>query len=89
VESRDGKIYLEDLEAKMDEKTAAISVCAVTVGSGFRFDLPEVCALAKRYGAPLVVDGAQIVGLLDINLAENPLDFLVGTFSRLLSVRSV
>lgn len=82
VASRDGKIYLEDIAAQIDENTAAVNVCAVTVGSGFRFNLPEVCALARRCDVPLVVDGAQAVGVLDVNVTDPSIDFLAGTFSK-------
>ena len=76
VENRDGRIAMEDLAAAVDEKTAAVSICAVTVGSGFRYDLQQVHAITSRYGVPLIVDGAQAVGLVELNATQPPLDFL-------------
>lgn len=82
VESRDGKIDLADLAAVVDEHTAAVSICAVTVGSGFRFDLAAVHAITSKYGVPLIVDGAQALGLVDVSVKDPPLDFLATTASK-------
>lgn len=82
VKSRGGKIPMEDLAAKIDERTAAVTLCAVTVGSGFRFDLSAVHAITSRYDVPLIVDGAQALGVIDIDVNDPPLDFLAGTASK-------
>ena len=37
----------------------------------------EIARLAKNYGASVVVDGSQSVGLLDYNLGESAIDFLI------------
>ena len=82
VESRDGKIAIEDLASKIDERTAVVHLCAVTVGSGFRFDLSQVYAVTRKHQVPLMVDGAQALGLIDLDVSKPPLDFLVGTASK-------
>jgi cysteine desulfurase / selenocysteine lyase len=79
VENRGGRICMEDLAAKVDENTAAVSICAVTVGSGFRFNLHDVYAITGRHNVPLIVDGAQAVGVVDVNACDPPLDFLACT----------
>ncbi len=79
VESSNGKIRLEDMAARIDEHTAAVTLCAVTVGSGFRFDLSAVHQITGRYNVPLVVDGAQALGVIDIDVNDPPLDFLATT----------
>ncbi len=79
VKSRDGKIYLEDLEPLIDEYTAVLTICAVTVGSGFRIDLSEVHTITSKYNVPLLVDAAQALGLIDIDVNDPLLDFLVCT----------
>jgi len=82
VEEHGGRITLEDLRAKIDTKTACVSICAVTVGSGFRYDLAQLTTMIEETGVPLIVDGAQAVGLVDVDLAATRVDFLAGTTSK-------
>ena len=82
VESRNGKIAMDALASRVDARTAVVHICAVTVGSGFRFDLSKVSAITARHGTPLVVDGAQAVGLVHIDAQNPPLDFLATTASK-------
>jgi selenocysteine lyase/cysteine desulfurase len=82
VKSHNGKIYMEDLEAQVDEHTALVHICAVTVGSGFRYPLDSVYKITSRFNVPLIIDGAQALGLIDINVNEPPLHFLASTASK-------
>ena len=82
VKSRDGQVYMEDLAREVDENTAAVHICAVTVGSGFRYDLDAVHEITRRLNVPLIVDGAQALGLIDIDAHNPPLDFLATTASK-------
>jgi len=82
VEARNGRVSLEDLSASIDGLTACLHICAVTVGSGFRYDLPAVCELTKQHKVPLIVDGAQALGVLDLDVRAAAMDFLVGTASK-------
>lgn len=82
VANRGGRIEMDDLAAQVDKQTAALSICAVTVGSGFRFDLSAVAEIADRHGAALIVDGAQALGLIDVNVDNSPVDFLATTASK-------
>jgi selenocysteine lyase/cysteine desulfurase len=82
VPSREGKIALADLAARVDERTAVVSLCAVTVGSGYRFDLAAVHAITRKFSVPLLVDGAQALGLLELDVNAPPLDFLATTASK-------
>ena len=80
VESRQGKVYVEDLISRVDGETAAVSMCAVTVGSGFRYDLSEVRAAVGD--TCMVVDAAQALGLVDVDVHRPELDFLATTASK-------
>jgi cysteine desulfurase / selenocysteine lyase len=82
VKSHEGQIRMDDLAAAVDENTAAVSICAVTVGSGFRFNLHDVHAIVAPRGTPLIVDGAQAVGVVDVHASDPPLDFLACTASK-------
>ena len=80
-----GAIPLEELERLVDERTAAVSICHVSMGSGFRFDLGAVGELARRHGAAVVVDAAQSAGAVPIDQRQTPVDFLAApTFKWLL-----
>lgn len=82
AESRNGKIYIEDLAGKIDANTAAVHICSVTVGSGYRYNLREVHDLVAPRNIPLLIDGAQAVGLVDVDVQNPPIDFLAGTMSK-------
>lgn len=82
VEERSGRVALEDLRAKIDTKTACVSICAVTVGSGFRYDLARLTDMTQEAGVPLIVDGAQALGLVDVDVNSTRVDFLAGTTSK-------
>ncbi|MSU47153.1 MAG: aminotransferase class V-fold PLP-dependent enzyme [Lacunisphaera sp.] len=82
VKSRDGKIQIDDLAKQVDGNTAVVSLCAVTVGSGYRFDLRAVHAVTRSSGIPLLVDGSQALGLVKISVNDPPLDFLATTVSK-------
>lgn len=82
VKSRNGKVHTDDIAAQIDTGTAAVGLCAVTVGSGYRFNLAEVHAVTGWRGVPLIVDGAQALGVVDIDAGAPPLDFLASTASK-------
>ena len=84
VESQNGAVTPEAIAAKVDANTVAVHTCAVTVGSGYRFDLGELNAaiLRKRKGVPLIIDAAQALGIVDVNARQAELDFLACTASK-------
>jgi selenocysteine lyase/cysteine desulfurase len=80
VESRDGRIEPERIAEKVDADTAAVHLCAVTVGSGFRHDLSAVRAAIHE--VPLIIDGAQALGVVGVDVHDPPIDFLACTASK-------
>jgi cysteine desulfurase/selenocysteine lyase len=74
--SDDGRVPLSEFEALIDDNTAAVDVCHVTMGHGFRYDLAGLSALAHRHGAYLVVDAAQSAGVVPIDVRAAGVDFL-------------
>ena len=78
-------VPLDEVARLVDDRTAAISICHVTTGNGFRFDLAGVCEIARTHGAAIVVDAAQSAGAFRIDLRETPVDFFAApTFKWLL-----
>jgi selenocysteine lyase/cysteine desulfurase len=82
VEQRAGRVALEDIKAQIDVHTACVSICAVTVGSGFRYDLEQLTSMTRAAGVPLIVDAAQALGIIDVDVGMTPVDFLAGTASK-------
>ncbi len=71
-----GRVALSEFEGLVDENTAAIDVCHVTMGHGFRHDLATLADLAHAHRAYLVVDAAQSAGVVPIDVGEASVDFL-------------
>jgi len=76
VASRDGRILLDDIRAAMDARTRLVSLSFVEFASGFRNDLGAVGALCRERGVYFFVDGIQGLGVLPLDLAGSPVDFL-------------
>jgi selenocysteine lyase/cysteine desulfurase len=49
-------------------QTRVISVSHVIASTGLRMPIPEIAALAKRHGALCIVDGAQAVGQIAVDV---------------------
>lgn len=77
-----GMVDYDSLARLVDAGTAALNICAVTVGSGFRFDLREVRALAQRHATPTLIDASQALGVVDVDVLELDIDFLACTASK-------
>jgi selenocysteine lyase/cysteine desulfurase len=76
VKNRAGKIFLEDLEKAVDDKTVAVAISHVEYMNGFRFDLKAVSEIAHEHGAYLVVDAIQSLGALSADVKHDNVDFL-------------
>lgn len=79
---RMGRIHLQEIEAKLKYYRGRIKVVAITAASnvtGYMNDINRIARLCHRYGALIVVDGAQIVAHRNVNLngtcKEESIDF--------------
>ncbi len=75
VEPSDGVIKPEHLEAAMQNADFAVVSAASNV-TGARINLRKFAEAARKYGVFTLVDGAQAVPLVSINLAETGFDML-------------
>ncbi len=75
----DGTVTVGDLEAALTPKTGAIAVSAVQFGSGFRVDLEGVAALCRARGLTFIINAAQGLGHVPLDVAKLGADFLAGT----------
>jgi cysteine desulfurase / selenocysteine lyase len=76
VPHRDGRPEVADFEAAIDEGTRAIVLSSVQEVTGAHADLAGFSALCRERGLLLVVDGAQHVGPLPLDVRETPVDVL-------------
>ncbi|MDN5322622.1 MAG: cysteine desulfurase / selenocysteine lyase [Clostridia bacterium] len=78
-----GKLDMDDLEAKLKKYNGTVKLVTVTGASnvtGFTNPIHQIATLAHKYGAKILVDGAQLVphAPIDIKPANSPehIDFL-------------
>ena len=65
----------DDLAAKVDERTRIVAVAHVSNVLGVVNDIPAIAQLAGKVGAAVVVDGAQAMAHLDVDVAALGCDF--------------
>ena len=81
---RQGRLSLRDLEAKLEQYQGRVKLVTLTGASnvtGFRNPVHQVATMAHRYGAKVLVDGAQLIphapfDMKPIDSSEH-IDFLV------------
>jgi selenocysteine lyase/cysteine desulfurase len=70
---------LERLERAMTGETRVVFVSHVVGATGLRLPVREISALARRRGIVSIVDGAQAVGAIDVDVRAIGCDAYVGT----------
>jgi cysteine desulfurase / selenocysteine lyase len=76
IPSRDGRIYIEDIERLIDSKTRLLAISSVQFSNGFRVDLKRVGELCQKNGVLLCVDAIQSLGVIPMDVKESHIDFL-------------
>lgn len=76
VPSREGRVWVEDLQEACDASTRLLTISHVEFASGFRNDLDALGAFCKERGIAFFVDAIQGLGPLTIDVARTPIDFL-------------
>jgi len=74
--NRDGTLNYEDLENKTSNKTKIVSLSHVSNVSGVINDVQRVAEVAHEHGALMLVDGAQSVPHMPVDVRELDADFL-------------
>ncbi|RKD29066.1 aminotransferase class V-fold PLP-dependent enzyme [Thermohalobacter berrensis] len=81
---QDGRLDLEDLENKLKKYKGKVKLVTVTGASnvtGYINNIHYIASLAHRYGAKIMVDGAQLVPHRKVNMSgykdDDYIDFLV------------
>ncbi len=72
----DGKVDLDDLRAKVDDRTALVSVMLANNETGVIQPIEEVVEIARRSGALVHCDAVQAAGKLPIDVGRLGVDLL-------------
>lgn len=71
-----GRIGIEAVAERMNERVKVIVLAQISNVLGYEAPISDICRLAHQYGAVVVVDGAQSVPHMPIDVAELDCDFL-------------
>ena len=74
---REGLLDMYDFERKLSEKTKIVAITHVSNVTGVINNVKKICKLAHSVGAYCLVDGAQSVPHLPVNVKSIGTDFLV------------
>jgi selenocysteine lyase/cysteine desulfurase len=66
VPFRNGGLEPDDIAVCVDTKTVLVAFSGVQTATGHRSDIQAISAIARRVGAIVFVDGAQLVGALPV-----------------------
>ena len=72
VESREGRIWIDDLAAAMDRSTRVLAISHVEFATGFRNDLDGWASSARTAALLFFVDAIQGLGPLTIDVTKDP-----------------
>jgi selenocysteine lyase/cysteine desulfurase len=75
----DTRGIISRFEKAITEKTKVISVSHIISSTGLRMPIADIAALAKKRGILSVVDGAQAVGGIEVDVKKLGCDAYVGT----------
>ncbi|MBT3284772.1 aminotransferase class V-fold PLP-dependent enzyme [Candidatus Bathyarchaeota archaeon] len=77
IKHRDGRIMREDMENAVDENTRLVVINRTSVGSGFTYDVKQVCEIAHERGTYVLDDAVQTIGSKVVDLHDDDVDFMV------------
>lgn len=76
VAAENGRVPAGAMAAAIDGRTRCVTTSLVTFSPGLRTDLATIGTAARGKGALFLVDGAQGIGVLDLDMAKLPVDAL-------------
>lgn len=76
VPERDGRIYIEDIAAAIDERTRVLTISHVEFASGFRNDIEALGELCRERDIWFVVDAIQSLGVVEVDVKSCNVDIL-------------
>ena len=82
VPSEDGGLTVDLLEQYADKRTRAVSVSSVEFADGYAADLEAIGSWCQAHRAYLIVDCAQSLGVMPMDVKRCKIDFLAGLASK-------
>jgi selenocysteine lyase/cysteine desulfurase len=79
VPGRNDAVAVEDLLARVDDRTRVVTVSTVLFAPGFRTDIDRLGRACRERGVMLVVDAAQSVGVLETDVHASAIDALAAS----------
>ena len=70
-----GELILSEFEALLNERTKIVSVAHVSNVLGTVNPVAEIICIAHKYGAKVLIDGAQAIAHIPVNVVELDADF--------------
>ena len=70
-----GELILSEFEALLNERTKIVSVAHVSNVLGTVNPIAEIIRMAHKYGAKVLIDGAQAIAHIPVNVVELDADF--------------
>ena len=84
VPARDYGVPVDDTVAAIDERTRLVLAPSVPFSTGVRTDIRSIGRACRARGVPFFVDGAQSIGALHTNVADDYVDALTVASSKYL-----
>lgn len=75
---KDPEETLESVKGLINEKTRLMAFSHVSCQTGIHLPVIEICKIAREVGAYILLDGAQSIGNIPVNVQEYNCDFYVG-----------
>ena len=85
----DGKLIWEDVVAKIGPKTKIVAITQMSNVLGTINPVKEIAAIAHRFGAVVLVDGAQSVPHMPVDVQDLDCDFLAFSAHKMLGPTGV
>jgi cysteine desulfurase / selenocysteine lyase len=79
----DGNFLFDAFEKLISPRTKVISITMMSNALGTIVPAKEICALARKHGVPVLIDGAQAAVHLDVDVQDIGCDFFVMTGHKL------
>jgi cysteine desulfurase/selenocysteine lyase len=76
VPNSGGIVTVDDIAARLTEKTKVLAISSVQWSSGFRANLSALSSLCRERNIWLVVDAVQHLGGMPLDVRETPVDIL-------------
>src|SRR5262249_40006220 len=76
IQSRDRRLWMDDIRALLDSRTRMVSISHVEFASGYRNDLDAIAEMCHEHGILFYVDAIQGLGVLPLDVQRTPIDFL-------------